>query len=204
MDFDSTGLESGEHKATLLIESQAGNSPSLSQYMDVTLYISAVADLNNTYWSVEGCPTLGESWSDRVKIETYDFDGFRLKTDTNEDLSLTLSDNSTTVYCAVRWDRAELLYAANCDVPDIKQAGVWTMRATLNTAELFVRSIEMQCPKEQYEDQNGECIPCMDGAECIAEGSQLEVLTLKQNYWRCSESSDKVLRCPPGRLWWWL
>lgn len=59
---------------------------------------------------------------------------------------------------------------------------------------------QCECQNEYYYDKaqnavNGTCSPCPTGAEC-KQGTTLETLSLEPGFWRASESSAAVIKCP--------
>ena len=56
------------------------------------------------------------------------------------------------------------------------------------------------CNKLFYYSLDGQCVRCPEGTDCPTDGgSTIEMLTLKEGFWRISSSSSDFLQCPmPG------
>ena len=163
--FLSSDVLPGKYTTELEIETHAENMSMITtEYMNVTLMVTAVAAESQSRCIISTRPTLGSLW-DGIAIKTYDSDANRLTDDTNEDLRVSLkrlSNNYSVVICSVSWDDDR--YVAKCDVPQSDQAGNWTVEVELNDQMICEEDVGMDCPKHEYETGEGTCKICMEGA----------------------------------------
>ena len=52
------------------------------------------------------------------------------------------------------------------------------------------------CLPGKFKSTGGACLPCSEGMDCVAAGSDVSALQLKRGHWRPSDASDEVLPCP--------
>ena len=94
--------------------------------MTTLLTINAPAVGSKSTFSVDGLPTLGDTYSG-ILITARDADDLEIQTDTGEKFGARLipPDKGAPVQCSVVWSLDALAYQAECSLPKVDQAGDW-------------------------------------------------------------------------------
>ena len=194
-----------------MVEIYSKNSQSVLRTIPLSSTIGAAISPNATSVIVEDSFNLGEQGS-LAKILPMDSDGYRITTDVTENTGQTFTavleepvsssgdadDASRKKKCDVEWYYSAFEYRVICGVDDLSVAGRWTLSLKLSGQALHTASLRANCPSSYFEDADGACDLCVDGADCVTPGVTLATLPLLSSYWRAGEASSKVRLCPFG------
>ena len=201
VSVNSSGAVAGSYDLKVNIRSRSSlkanstQQPIMENSIPVSVVIDAIPDANRSVVRVIGGPTLEKDW-DGVSIWPRDLDGHSVSSNTGANFEVFLERDGTEAACKVARGQSDLSYSVNCAVPDSDSAGIWTLSVTLDDEAIFTRKLRALCQAGKFENADGECDPCLDGALCEEEGTTLATLTVMQGYWRSGVDSEYIYVCP--------
>ena len=180
--FSTTGVVPNVYELTFDVVARTTNSRPFNQTYRVALTINAKAIASKTKTTVLSSPTIGGEWNG-IAIYPYDSDGYAITTDNGENYKVSLdSPAAVTSSCAVAW--SDSCYLGECNVPEVAEAGDWTLAIALDDVVFSSSIVHMNCQEGYYEDPRTEmCTPCPRGATCPS-GATLESMEIKEGFWR--------------------
>ena len=172
LTFTTAGLEAKEHQIELAVTGNTARTLPRTRTLTTLLTITAPAVGSMSTISVDGLPTLGDKYDSGIFITARDADGLEIQTDNGENFEARLipPDGGAPVQCSVVWSLDELTYKAECSLPKTNQAGEWLVEVSLDDEVFEERSVHMQCPAGEFEDDDTKCKICPDGADCSEPG----------------------------------